>query len=98
MIVDALNSVDGVAEQPAAEALVTELGVSTVNISARFWCAPRQHDVLVLTDEAIKKVKEALDDCGIEMPADIIALQATPSLKAALQGDADVTPGGSIKQ
>jgi len=97
VIVDALNSVDGTAATPPPEALVTELGVSTVNITARFWCGPRQHDVLVLRDEAIKSVKEALDTSGIEMPADIVALQATPSLKAALQGDAEVTPGGSVK-
>ncbi|MGB3735641.1 MAG: mechanosensitive ion channel [Ilumatobacter sp.] len=97
VIVDALNSVDGTAAVPPPEALVTELGVSTVNITARFWCGPRQHDVLVLQDEAIKTVKEALDTSGIEMPADIIALQATPSLKAALQNEAEVTPGGSIK-
>ena len=97
VIVGALNRVDGIASDPAPEALVSELGVSTVNIEARFWCRPRQHDVVVLLDEAIKTVKEALDSSGIEMPADIIALQATPSLKAALQGDADVTPGGSVK-
>ena len=97
VIVDALNSVDGTAATPAPDALVTELGVSTVNITARFWCGPRQHDVLVLQDEAIKTVKEALEASDIEMPADIIALQATPSLKAALQNDADVTPGGSVR-
>lgn len=97
VIEDALASLDAVAKKPAPEALVTELGVSTVNISARLWCGPHQHDALRVQDEAIKTVKEALDASGIEMPADIIALQATPSLKAALQGDADVTPGGSVK-
>ena len=98
VIVKALSSVEGVASEPPAEALVTDLGVSTVDIEARFWCRSRQHEVLVLRDEAIKTVKEALDSSGIEMPADIIALQATPSLRAALQGDADVTPGGSVKR
>ena len=93
---EALRSVEGIAAEPAPEAIVVELGVSTVDIQARFWCAPRQHDVQILTDEAIKRVKESLDSSGIEMPADIIALQATPSLKAALQGD-DVTPGGSVR-
>ncbi len=97
VIVAALDGVDGIAPAPAPEALVSELGVSTVNIEARFWSSPRQHDALVLLDEAIKSVKEALDESGIEMPADIIALQATPSLKAALQGDAEVTPGGSVR-
>jgi len=93
----ALDGVEGTAASPGPEALVTDLGVSTVNITARFWCGPRQHDVMLLRDEAIKSVKESLETAGIEMPADIIALQATPSLKAALQGDADVTPGGAVK-
>jgi small-conductance mechanosensitive channel len=97
VIVDALDAIDGVASSPAPEALISDLGVSTVNIEARFWCEPEQHEVRVLLDEAIKSVKSALDAQGIEMPADIIALQATPSLKAALQGDAEVTPGGSVK-
>ncbi|BAN03276.1 mechanosensitive ion channel family protein [Ilumatobacter coccineus] len=97
VIVTALESVEGVSSTRSPEALVTELGVSTVNISARFWCGPRQHDVMIVRDEAIKTVKEALDVAGIEMPADIVALQATPSLRAALQGDGDVTPGGGLK-
>ncbi len=30
------------------------------------------------------------------MTADIIALQATPSFRAAVQGDGDFTPGGGL--
>ena len=96
IVTEALRSLDGVASTPAPEALVTELGVSTVNLDARFWCTPRQHEARVLLDRAIKAVKAALDDAGIEMPADIIAIQATPSLKAALHAEADLTPGGSV--
>ena len=96
VIVDALKGLEGVASEPAPEALINELGVSTVNIQARFWCGPEQHEVRVMLDEAIKAVKEALDSAGIEMPADIIALQATPSFKAAMQGSGEVTPGGGV--
>lgn len=97
VIRSALASVDGVATDPSPEALVSELGVSTVNIDARFWTASRQHDTRLVLDKAIRAVKVALDEAAIEMPADIVALQATPSFRAALQGDADVTPGGSIR-
>ncbi len=93
----ALGGVEGVATDPAPEALVRELGVSTVDIEARLWTSPAQHDGVIVIDEAIKTVKEALDEAGIEMPADIIALQATPSFKAALQGDGDVTPAGGVR-
>ena len=97
VIVDALATIEGVALQPAPEALVTTLGVSTVDIAARFWTGPAQHETRVVLDRAIKGVKRALDDAGVEMPADIVALQATPSFRAALQGDGDVTPGGSVR-
>ena len=97
VIVDALSSVSGVADRPPPDAITTELGVSTVNIEARFWCRPRQHDALLVLDDAIKAVKSALDSEGIEMPADIIALQATPSLKAALHDRSEVTPAGAVR-
>lgn len=97
VIVGALRSVEAVADDPGAEAIVARLGVSTVDIEARFWTAPAQHDARLALDSAIKSVKRALDDAQIEMPADIVALQATPSFRAALQGDADVTPGGGVR-
>lgn len=97
VIIEALRHIEGISSVPSPEALVSELGVSTVNIDARFWCDPRQHETRVMLDEAIKTVKEALESADIEMPADIIALQATPSFKAAMQGDAEVTPGGGVR-
>ncbi len=95
VITAALRGVSGVAADPAPEALLDNLGVSTVDLSARFWCDARQHEALLVLHEAIDAVKKALDTAGIEMPADIVALQATPSFRAALRGD-DVTPGGSV--
>ena len=83
---------------PEPEAVVTQLGVSTVEIEARFWCGPEQHDVVLAMDHAIRAVKTALDEAGIEMPADIIALQATPSLRAAISGEGEVTPGGGVRE
>ena len=46
-------------------------------------------------DRAIEAVKTAFDAHGIEMPSQVIALQATSSLAAALRGG-EVTPGGSV--
>jgi len=97
VITSALNAVAGIASDPQPEALVVNLGVSTVDIQARFWTGPAQREVRLVLDEAIKTVKEALEEHDIEMPADIIALQATPSFKAALQNDAEVTPAGSVR-
>jgi small-conductance mechanosensitive channel len=96
-IVDALGSVDGIRAEPAPAALVDQLGVSTVDIRAMFWVDSRRGDSLTTKDRAIKAVKRRLDTAGIEMPADIVALQATPSFKAALQNEAEVTPAGSVR-
>ena len=96
VIVAALEQVEGVSTDPAPEALIDNLGVSTIDLSARFWCDPRQHESLLVLHRAIDTVKKALDRAGIEMPAEIVALQATPSFRAAVQGDRDVTPGGSV--
>ncbi len=93
----ALGRLPRIDATPAPEALVAVLGVSTVDLDVRIWCGPDQHDSLLALDAAITTTKRALDEAGIEMPADIVALQATPSFKAALQGEADVTPGGSVR-
>ncbi|MEQ9163322.1 MAG: mechanosensitive ion channel family protein, partial [Ilumatobacter fluminis] len=80
-IIAALRSVDGVRLDPPPMALVENLNVSTVDIVAMFWTSARRFDSLLVKDAAIKAVKRRLDDAGIEMPADIVALQATPSFK-----------------
>ncbi len=97
VIVSALAGVDGVLPDPAPEAMVQALGVSTVDLEARFWAASQQHESQLVFHRAVDAVKKALDRAGIEMPAEIIALQATPSFRAALQGDAEVTPGGAVR-
>ena len=95
VIADALASIDGVQSDPEPVAFVDQLGVSTVDIAALFWTDSRRLDSRRIRDSAITNVKRRLEEAGIEMPADIIALQATPSFRAAL-ADADVTPGGSV--
>lgn len=93
----ALGDVEGVATEPSPTALVERLNVSTVDLRVRIWTDSRQWDRLTVTDRAIRACKAALEQAGIEMPADIVALQATPSFRAALQGEGDVTPGGSLR-
>jgi small conductance mechanosensitive channel len=96
-VVAALRTVDGVRAEPPPIAVVEHLGVSTVDIGAMFWTDSRRFDSILVKDAAIKAVKRRLDDAGVEMPADIVALQATPSFKAALQNEAEVTPAGSVR-
>jgi small conductance mechanosensitive channel len=93
----ALIDVEGVAAEPAPTALVEQLNVSTVDLRVRIWSDSRQWDRLTVIDRAIRGCKTALERAGIEMPADIVALQATPSFRAALRGEGEVTPGGSLR-
>jgi hypothetical protein len=78
-------------------AIVTELGVSTVDITVYFWTNAHRLESMTTRDVAIRAVKAGLDRAGIEMPAEIVALQATPSFRAALSGDGEVTPGGGVR-
>ena len=93
----ALADVDEVLDDPKPVVVVEQLNVSTVDIKVMFWSPSRRADSLQVKDAAIKAVKLRLDADGIEMPADIIALQATPSFKAALQNEAEVTPAGGVR-
>ncbi len=96
-IVDAMKDTEGVIDDPAPEAFIVELGGPTVNYQARFWTASPQHDALQTQDRVIQNVKNALDEAGVEMPSDIVALQATSSFAAAIQGG-KVTPGGGVEE
>jgi small-conductance mechanosensitive channel len=93
-IVDALSSVPGVMPDPPPQALVHELSESTVNIRALLWSDSRQLESISVLDAAIRAVKRRLDRDGIDMPATIVALEATPSLSAALHGDLHLTAAG----
>lgn len=96
--VSALKSAEGVLGSPPPAVLVGELGASTVDLQLLFWTAPQQAAVRATRDRALAAVKAALDAAGIEMPADIVVLQGTPSLKAALRDDdAVTTQAGSVR-
>ncbi len=97
VILATLGDLEGVAAEPPPEALVCDLGASTVDVEVRFWTDPRQLEALTARARAIMATKSALDGAGIELPADIVVLQATPSFRAAVQGDEAITPGGSVR-
>jgi small-conductance mechanosensitive channel len=93
----ALRGTDGVLQDPASAVLVGDLGVSTVDLQLLFWTAPQQAVVRDVRDRALSAVKAALDDAGVEMPADVVVLQGTPSLRAALRDDdLETTQAGGL--
>ena len=64
----AAAAVPGVERQPPADAVLTELGGSSVNMLVRYWHSPRTSDLFHLRDQVIKAVVAALDAEGIEIP------------------------------
>ncbi len=83
---DVLLGTDGVAADPPPQALVGELGVSTVDLQLLWWSGPQQREVRAVRDRALGAVVEAYNDAGIEMPAEIVVLDSTPQTREALAG------------
>ena len=64
-----------------------------------FWTAPQQRFVRLTRDRVLAAVFDALNEAGIEMPAEVVVLQGTPSLKAALRDDeAAPTQAGGLQR
>ena len=69
IMLDVVNGIDEVLEEPAPDALVVDLAGSSVNIRVRYWISPpRQTDVLHVQDKVLEQIKHALTQAGIDMP------------------------------
>ncbi|HEY9904351.1 MAG TPA: mechanosensitive ion channel family protein [Candidatus Sericytochromatia bacterium] len=69
LILEALDSVDGVLREPSPDVLVMELADSTVNIRARWWInPPRRADALDSRDRVLSAIKNKLTANGIDLP------------------------------
>lgn len=81
LILRTLTSIDGVAEEPAPQALVHEFGDSSVNYAVRYWHESPIAQEWKVRDEVARRLKRALDDAGVEIPFPQLDLhvQAVPS-------------------
>lgn len=68
LALDTLYAVPGVLKEPAGAVLIDELGDSSVTLLVRAWIDQGSHDIAKVRSEAIRQVKRAFDDAGIEMP------------------------------
>lgn len=68
IIREALEACEQILSEPAPQVVVTEHADSSVNFEVRFWTESRSGNVVVARDEVATKVKNALDDAGIEIP------------------------------
>lgn len=67
-ILQAIQSVPDVLDDPAPEVLATELADSSVVLRARWWVKPQRSNVVHVQDKVITAIKKKLDDEGVDMP------------------------------
>lgn len=66
LVLETIKSVEGVLEQPEPFVQTVELGASSVNLQAFWWT--RNEDYGSAGSEVITRIKERLDEAGIDMP------------------------------
>ncbi|MCB1979311.1 MAG: mechanosensitive ion channel family protein [Burkholderiaceae bacterium] len=70
-----LGRVDGVIATPPPRAYIASLGDSNVQVRFHGWVDQRTHDFLLVKSEAIRSVKLALEEAGMDMPEPIYRVQ-----------------------
>lgn len=65
---NALNSLPFVIDTPAANVWVTGLGDSTISLRCAGWVNQRETSLALAKGEAIRAIKTALEEAGIELP------------------------------
>jgi len=69
LMLEAVNAVDEVLSEPAADVLVIDLAESTVNIRIRWWVKPpRRLETLQVRDKVLTAIKNKLTAHGIDLP------------------------------
>lgn len=90
VIVEALRRLDGVEQDPAAEAIPWALDGSSVNIRVRWWSDPDMSNVVQSRGRVIAAVKNALSQAGIDLPF--------PTRVVLLHDQTEATDGDRTKQ
>lgn len=108
-----LQHMPGILAEPRPRVLVLELGDSTVTVRVMAWIDQRDTDFLKARSEAIRLVKTAFDNAGIEMPEPIYRIhmaesasvdykrqqaKATSVVEAPMEPAVDVSTDDSIEQ
>jgi small-conductance mechanosensitive channel len=94
---EAVAGVEGVLDDPAVQVYATTFGSSTVDLDIRYWTAPEQAEIRRVQDAVIGAVLQAYNDAGIDMPDQMMVLQGSPSLTAALHDRGHISSGGSVR-
>ena len=87
VIIDTGTRIDGVLDDPAPTAPVTDLGDSAVILSGRLWIDPTETGFGAVRTEFVESVKERFDVYGIDMPYP----------NAELSGEVEITNVGEVE-
>ncbi len=70
-----LARIEGIMDSPPPRALIVALGDSNVQMRFHGWVDQRTHEFLQVRSEAIRRVKLALEEAGMDMPEPIYRVQ-----------------------
>ena len=68
LILQEVNKIEEVCDEPAPEVLVWDLASSTVNLRVRWWTDSRRSDVVLVMTQVLEAVTTTLSSAGIDMP------------------------------
>lgn len=91
LILEAMNSIEEVLQDPSPDVLVVALAESTVNIRARWWVKPpRRADILYSQDKVLTAIKNKLTTNGIDL--------AFPTYQILFHDQTEETDGDRSRQ
>ena len=68
LMLEAINGIDDVLNEPAPDVLVVDIADSSIILRARWWTKPDRATIVTVMDEVITTIKYLLDNHGIDMP------------------------------
>lgn len=74
ILVDAMKDIEGIRNDPVPAAFVHEFGDSSINFAVRFWHEPQRAEEWQVRDELARRIKQDLDEAGIDIPFPQIVL------------------------
>ncbi len=85
-----LGKINGIMDEPKPDAFAWELGDSSVNVKARWWTQAERAEQVRIRGEAVRAIKYALDEAGIEIPfPHVVRMDSKPSDVAKTDTSAD---------
>lgn len=90
--VEAMSALESVLSEPAPDALLSEVGSTTVRMELRFWSGALQLETRAARHDVIVGVLGALQAQGIKMASDVVEIEPGPVAQNLLSGHEPPTP------